>query len=253
VRAPRNSVMMRGKRASSVNVTYRTRLAGGQRPPLAFERRTASAARPLNVRGGEGRSLHVTGVCVMLLSLSAVAAEPAGPAPGPFAAKPKPLARDTLLPVDAPQYLPPARGTGRRRRGAAVLPPLHVRPVRDLPPLATEPDDLHPRPLFAPSAPRARAPQPDMTGPSALWRKTGPDSGRAVTSTDPTRGHSRLSALAAIPRLRDKAVRFLRLVIPDPFAAVEAVGLRLHPPDDDPPTLPADPPPAPKLPVSPKR
>ena len=195
----------------------------------------------------------VAGGAVVALAVAAGPDAPA-PAPRPFAPAPQPHPGDTILPTRAPEYLPPARGDDVRRRGnAATQRPLHMRPVRDLPPLAVESESLRPRPVFAPSAPAMRTARMELAGAAALWRRTGPDAARATVFTDATLVQSARGALVGVPRLRQSRVPFILLAIPDPFALVEAVALPASPPDDDPPAPPAAPPAAPKLPVVAKR
>ncbi|MGB2820565.1 MAG: hypothetical protein WBF17_06255, partial [Phycisphaerae bacterium] len=64
---------------------------------------------------------------------------------------------------------------------------------------------------------------------------------------DLTAAESRQVLLATAPHLRAKPAPFLRLAIPDPFAAITAVQLRSAPPDDEPPDANHDLPERPKL------
>ena len=204
------------------------------------------------------RVIRLLATCVVICAVVAVpvAAGPGAPdpAPRPFVTAPQPHGGDTIAPARAPDYIPRARGADVRRRGeAATQRPLHMRPVRDLPPLAVESESLRPRPVFAPSAPAMRVARPDRDSAAAMWRRTGPDGGHATVSTDATLAQSARAALVGVPRLRQNPVPFLRLAIPDPFALVQAVALAPPPPDADLPAPPAPPPPAPKLPVATKQ
>jgi len=169
--------------------------------------------------------------------------------PDPIDTIPQPWPADTLLPPTRAEYLPRVRiGEECRRGDTKTQRPAHMRPVMVLPEGVRKSDASQPYPLLMPSSVLVQAVAPD---PSQLFVSpilTGPDPGRPVLSSDPTAAQSREAAMAATPRLRQKSVPFVRLDIPDPFAAIEPIALHTTPPDSDPPAPVENFPPSPQLP-----
>ena len=166
----------------------------------------------------------------------------------PFDRMPRPSRRSTLTPVPIRPWVPPARvlekprPTGSDGRYAIVQ-----RPEFDLPAIAFETPSPPPAPALIPGV-LAHALLPDPTRLPPGPDRPRPDPARADVEADPTLDESRRGLLAVAPQLRQAAVPFLRLVIPDPFHLAVSLRMRQHPPDGDPPAYSPDVPP-PKLPV----
>lgn len=174
--------------------------------------------------------------------------------PGSLASEPQPWRSDTVLPNSQHWFLPTARpGHESPNAKAPKLKALNIRPTTLAAEYAMETHGVQPFPDLPPTSPLAWADFPDPSELSVPITLSDPDAGGAKLSNDPTSGQSRLTVLAVHPPLRQAPAAFLRLVIPDPFALVEAVrlGPQAMPPDNDPPSLPETPP-DPTMPVTPR-
>jgi len=153
----------------------------------------------------------------------------------------EPLARDAqpwpnslLVPAPLPPSLPPAvisrepwaADASRQKR-------LRPRPATDLPSPGWNSGLTLPAPWLTPSRPLARAASPDAALLQGPWRETGPDPDGADAASDPTRHQSQGLATSAKPDLRDRPAPFVRLTIPDPFEAIEALRFTRPASDDE--------------------
>jgi len=164
--------------------------------------------------------------------------------PGSLAPEAQPWLSDTILPNAQHWFLPTARpGHEAPNAKAHRLKALNIRPTILAAEYAVETHGVQPFPDLPPTSPLAWTDFPDPSELSVPITLSDPDAGGAKFSNDPTSGQSRLAVLAVHAPLRQAPAAFLRLVIPDPFALIEAVKFKPQamPPDDDPPSLPKTP------------
>ena len=174
--------------------------------------------------------------------------------PGSLASEPQPWLPDTVFPNTQHWFLPTARpGHEAPNAKAPRLKALNIPPTILAAEYAVETHGIQPFPDLPPTSPLAWADFPDPSELSVPIILSGPDAGGAKLSNDPTSGQSHLAVLAVHPPLRQAPAAFLRLVIPEPFALIEAVKFELQtmPPDNDPPSLPKTPP-DPTMPITPR-
>ena len=147
----------------------------------------------------------------------------------------------TVFPVPIRPFLPPGITSDQPRflsgdRRVATSAPVAS---SEIPPLAvTQPDSIR-----LPAAPLAQATAPDpaqinvwiTSSPASEVRGLPPKWDRPQLATDPTDERSHAIALALPGALRESAVPFLRIAIPDPFEQITIAELRNPPPDNDPP------------------
>jgi len=147
------------------------------------------------------------------------------------AALPAARLRDRPLPVASESRRPP-----------------RLRPIAAMPPLGGEPGPLTEAPRPIPVGPPIRQDSPSLERlPEISTQYLRYNLARSSQWDDPTRAASRQALLATTPHLRAKPAPFLRLTIPDPFAAITAVRLRSAPPDAEAPESDYDLPERPKL------
>ncbi len=164
-------------------------------------------------------------------------------------AAPQPSATPTLTGEWRGPPLPAARLRREPRCLASELRrPLRLRPIAAMPPLGGQPGPLTEAPRPMPVGPPVREDSPGLDRlPEVSTQYMQRYPARSSPWDDPTRAASRQALLATAPHLRAKPAPFLRLTIPDPFAAITAVRLREPPPDAEGPEPNRDLPERPKL------